>query len=68
MSRTMVIQWVKGLIGILVGAGLVSVADQQIVLENLDKVIGGILLISAVVEGWVRKLTSSPLASWWGKK
>jgi len=68
MSRTMISNWLKMVLGALVGAGLMPQEVMDALLQNVELVIGGGLAVWGIVDAWIRNLTTGPLASWWGKK
>lgn len=68
MSRTMVSNWLKIVLGALVGAGAMPAEVMATILNNAETIVGTGLALWGVVDTWLRNVTTGPLASWWGKK
>jgi len=68
MSKTMISNWLKIILGGLVGAGFMPAETMATVMANADTIMASGLIIWGAIDGWIRNVTSGPLASWWGKK
>ena len=60
----MVVSYVTMALGALVAFGLIDVAAQATLLENINALIGSVMVIYGVVMAALRKVTSSPLFGW----
>ncbi len=67
-SRSMVSNWLKVILGALVGAGAMPAEVMAAILENIELFIGAGMAVWGLVDTWLRNVTSQPLSSWWGRK
>ena len=68
MSKTAILAWVKIILGGLVGFGLISVADSEMLQGALDEFLGACVVLVGAIDLILRNLTNSALGKWWGGK
>lgn len=59
--KTLTFNTLKVVFGALIAAGIMDMDQQQAILEHLDGIIGGFLVIEGIVSVILRKLTTSPM-------
>lgn len=59
--RTLIWNALKVLFGALIAAGVMDESQQQAILDNLDGIIGGGLIILGIVDTVFRKITTGPI-------
>ena len=59
--KTMLFSALKVLFGALIAGGVMDESQQKIVLDNLDTILGGGLMLLGVGDAVLRKLTKSPM-------
>ncbi len=59
--KTLLLSAIKILSGALIAGGVMDESQRQVVLDNIDSIIGGGLIIIGVADAVLRKFTSSPM-------
>ena len=59
--KTLLFSSLKVLFGALIAGGVMDESQKQVVLDNLDSIIGGGLVLLGVGDAVLRKLTTSPM-------